>query len=47
MLSQLLSGHDFVLRFSKGPNSIKNVGRVTVLGLRKLPGSTLYSYQVS
>ena len=30
-ISELLSGHDFLVKFSKGHNSVKNVDRVTNL----------------
>ena len=37
----------FLLNFSKGHNSIKNVGEVTVLVICTLPGGALYMYIVS
>ena len=42
-VSELLSGH--ILKFTKGYNSIKNVGGVTVLFLSKLPDNALYLSQ--
>ena len=44
-VSELLSGHDF--QYSKGINSIKNVGRVIVLVLCTLSDDALYLYKVS
>ena len=43
-VSKLLSGH--VQKFTKGHNSIKNVGGVTVLVLCTLPDNALYLSQI-
>ena len=43
-VSELLSGH--ILIFTKGQNSIKNIGGVTVLVLCTLPDNALYWSQV-
>ena len=46
-VSKLLSGHLISkLKFSKGHNSLKNVGRIIVLNLCTLSGDALYLYQV-
>ena len=38
------SGHDFHCKISKGHNSVKNIGGVTVLFLRTSSDSSLYLY---
>ena len=43
-ISELLSRH--ILKFTKGYNSIKNVGGVTVFVLYTLPDNALYLSQV-
>ena len=44
--SELLSGYISLLKFSKGHNSVKNVGGVMVLVLCKSSDGALYLYQV-
>ena len=43
---KLWSGHDFYIEISKGNNSAKNVGGVTVVNLCTSSGHALYFYQV-
>ena len=45
-VSELLSRHISQLKFSKGHNSVKIVGKVTTLVLCALPDGALYLYQV-
>ena len=43
-VSQLLSRHIFQLKFSKGHDSVKIIGEVTILVLCTLPDDALYLY---
>ena len=45
-ISKLLSGHNSILKITKGNNSAKNVGGVTVVNLCTSSGHALYFYQV-
>ena len=44
---ELLREHDFLIKFSKGLNSVKNVRGVTVLVIYTSSDDALYLYQVS
>ena len=46
-VSKLLSGHNFYTEISKGNNSAKNVGGVTVVNLCTSSDHALHLYQVS
>ena len=46
-ISKLLTEMIFTLKFTKGYNSIKNIGGVTELDFSKLSDHVLYLYQIS